>query len=507
MPLARGRSQSVISRNIAELVRSGRDPKQAAAIAYDHAGKELVSATGTPLHGPSNEPGKFGIFSSPGAGKPGTKKPRKAYLTPKPERAWFRRKTGITLYKGADGLRHMFVVTTNSYKDREDETITTKALNEDVDRAWKGQMAQPLLFWHDDDLPSIGTRVWCDMEGPFLMEVFKELPTRFAKKVWDFIEAHKEIKWGASHGFEYPEDKLSDDGTYKQVKKFETSVLPLEAAANAYTLSAIIGSKGDMADRDKMLDDILDSVGAAAKFRKGVQQVKAVLDSKGVQHKSAKVESAQPSEGYNAEFKALAEKGLLEEITSEIEGVLGKLSDDPAKALQMLQMVLGSGVADDGMSETEMAVDDESDDMPEDGMGDEEKAQAGFAQVGTDISPAGMSSQGDSITKPNFATQTPGKTPLNQRVAGKELTQKDLDPIKAAFKEISSQLKDITEALGELADVPERLEKLESEKSRWQPRRASLDPSTQVTDKKEIDNAKKQIAAYDEFWGGKVAGG
>lgn len=39
MPLAKGRSKKVISRNIGELVRSGRPVKQAAAIAYKKAGK------------------------------------------------------------------------------------------------------------------------------------------------------------------------------------------------------------------------------------------------------------------------------------------------------------------------------------------------------------------------------------------------------------------------------------------------------------------------------------
>lgn len=39
MPLKSGKSQKVISSNIAELIRSGRDPKQAAAIAYSHAGE------------------------------------------------------------------------------------------------------------------------------------------------------------------------------------------------------------------------------------------------------------------------------------------------------------------------------------------------------------------------------------------------------------------------------------------------------------------------------------
>lgn len=37
MPLLPGRKN--ISKNIAELIRSGRDPKQAAAIAYSHARK------------------------------------------------------------------------------------------------------------------------------------------------------------------------------------------------------------------------------------------------------------------------------------------------------------------------------------------------------------------------------------------------------------------------------------------------------------------------------------
>lgn len=39
MPLKRGKSKSVISYNIAELIRSGRPRRQAVAIAYSKAGK------------------------------------------------------------------------------------------------------------------------------------------------------------------------------------------------------------------------------------------------------------------------------------------------------------------------------------------------------------------------------------------------------------------------------------------------------------------------------------
>ena len=40
MPLKKGKSKKVISENIGELIRSGRPPSQAAAIAYSKAKKK-----------------------------------------------------------------------------------------------------------------------------------------------------------------------------------------------------------------------------------------------------------------------------------------------------------------------------------------------------------------------------------------------------------------------------------------------------------------------------------
>lgn len=51
MPLAEGSSQETISRNIATEIRTGKDPKQAAAIAYSKAGKSRAKDSALLGHG------------------------------------------------------------------------------------------------------------------------------------------------------------------------------------------------------------------------------------------------------------------------------------------------------------------------------------------------------------------------------------------------------------------------------------------------------------------------
>lgn len=46
MPLMSGSSDKVMAANMAELIRSGRPKKQAAAIAYDKAGRSRKRKTG-----------------------------------------------------------------------------------------------------------------------------------------------------------------------------------------------------------------------------------------------------------------------------------------------------------------------------------------------------------------------------------------------------------------------------------------------------------------------------
>lgn len=164
---------------------------------------------------------------------------------------------GSSQIRKADGdaLRYMTIVTSNAYRDREEEIVSQKALEGYVDSCWKGDRfvgTNPLLVWHGGE--PIGDIVYSEMVGPFLLEVAKERPNavvnlalrgeepRYAeiKSVWDSMEQEPDL--GASHEF-YFNQRDREDGVYDEIKKTETSVLPRIAAANFFTEAQIVGGK------------------------------------------------------------------------------------------------------------------------------------------------------------------------------------------------------------------------------------------------------------------------
>lgn len=148
-----------------------------------------------------------------------------------------------------DGARHMFIITSNSYKDRDHDWVTTKALQRYVDESWvaddKCITNNKHLYWHDDNI-HIGDIVWADTEGPFLIELSRERQGTFVYRdavypvsvIWDYVESAPEAQ-GASHRF-YVTAKDAQDKTFNWIKKRETSTLPLKDAANLLTFSGVI---------------------------------------------------------------------------------------------------------------------------------------------------------------------------------------------------------------------------------------------------------------------------
>jgi hypothetical protein len=402
------------------------------------------------------------------------------FAAPSPVGIFSRVKGGLTVYRGQDGRRYLFIVTSNSYKDRENETITTKALKHYVDSAWavedKCLPRNPLLFWHEKSA-AIGDIVWCDMEGPFLLEVARERKNKAiriqldsgdtwnttVKAIWDAIENVK-VRWGASHGFEHPESARTDDGVYKYIRKFETSVLPLDAAANPYTFATTIG---DGMDKDKFINDLLKIPGLAQKFRKGTRAVGQELRKQGLEH------------------KALTEKGLLEDARALVEKIAAKFSDgvtpeEVDEATQMLVTGLASiAPASEPVEEpvlTEETMADETVPVEEVTTSDEE-----------DEEKAAM-----------YAKQIK----LFERLI------KSQEAITTDHTTMSDAMVKMAKALEPLADVPASVKALETRLTAIEkrfggaPRQASRSEETVVDDKELTKHAKSQTERYEKLFPG-----
>lgn len=419
---------------------------------------------------------------------------KKGYVSPKPIGVFSKVKGGVTMYKGQDGLRYMMIVTSNSYEDRDEETIATPALKSYVERAWavedKCLPNNEALFWHEGE--PIGDVVWTDMEGPFLYEVIKERPNAWiwlskqvrgtVKGVWDFIESNpKRYRWGASHGFKYLES-AKHHNVYNRISKFETSVLPLDAAANPYTFAGVI----DPMNRDKVLDDMTKIPGLAGKFRKGIRQVKQELDKLGLEHKAK---------------QGTAVKGMLDDAQKILDDAFAQIGTVPdgfsAGVLQQLVASMAGG-------------------MDAAGEPDGDEVGAAYNELGD-----------DPVSDTGNVDET-GKSEIPMPMHGKELAQKEAAQVKLLDRLITSQgamaeaqiglleqsemtqkaLADVTSALKTVApvvksidDLSARLAAIEKRMS-GAPRRAALAEETVIENKKITENAEKMLGQFEELFPG-----
>jgi len=226
-------------------------------------------------------------------------------------------KPGTSVLKGIDGKRYILLVTSNSYEDREEETITTDALKEYVDSRWiaddQYHTDEPTLFWHDDRL-QIGDLIWGDTSGPFLVELAREADNSVAKSIIDYLETSDE-KWGASHRFAYRKSSRDESGTYHRIYKLETSILPHKFAANIATYSGVLPTMKK--ERGEILNKMLGE-GAAEELDKGMANFEAWLAERGVEHKAVdepKADATETVEKAATDFAPL----LLQLIDGQVE--------------------------------------------------------------------------------------------------------------------------------------------------------------------------------------------
>lgn len=205
---------------------------------------------------------------------------------------WWKSELGPGVHitrKDANDLRLMTIVTSNSYEDREGETITSAALKAYEDSCHPGEdlfhCDNPLLWWHDDDIV-MGEIIGVSYSEPFLIEVARELPNPVSKVLWDYAERNGHNA-GASHRFGYLEKDRDEDGTFHRIFKQETSYLPERSlAANDRTYAGVIMASPQS---DKRINEIFEPLGikdAAAKFHAKTGEIAKELEALGISHKA-----------------------------------------------------------------------------------------------------------------------------------------------------------------------------------------------------------------------------
>lgn len=261
----------------------------------------------------------------------------------------------LTVQKGADGLRYMFIITSNSYQDREDETMTSEALKAYEASCYPGEglfrCDNPLLWWHDDDVP-MGEIVAVNYSEPFLIEVARELPTPVAKVLWDYAEQQGD-KAGASHRFGYREEDRTPEGDFKRIFKQESTYLPERAlAANIGTYAGVMKDMSSR-DSDKRLDEIFAQVSggqiqnASAKIHAKTGEIEKELAALGIGHKARKADELVDDAPQEDAQPADTEEKV--EMPADFMGKLQSL-------MQIYSLVMDMVDAQSGMMETELTL-------------------------------------------------------------------------------------------------------------------------------------------------------
>lgn len=174
---------------------------------------------------------------------------------------------------------------TNAYKDREKEFFPEKEIEKDVKAMIEGDDYPELRFWHIKTTRH-GKGIAAAKVGRFAVTIgeFEDTPYTEAFKAYYEKTPHLAM----SHGFTY-DPKKKKDGAYYDFHTFEVSVLPVDSAANPYTIFSLQNGEKEMAvqlnEKAKAaLISILGKDETEKLIQQGEKQTEA-LDNAGVAYK------------------------------------------------------------------------------------------------------------------------------------------------------------------------------------------------------------------------------
>lgn len=212
----------------------------------------------------------------------------------------------FSAFKNASGAWRWVLLSSNSFEDLDREIISQEALEADVERADKDKDFGPLRWWHVPGL-ELGDCDFNAMEGRVLVEsgTFRH------EKVAEAVSKSTD-QLGASIGFLHPISEPDGDGVYYNIRRYERSLLPREAAANPSTTLLVEKENAIMkAQKEQELRTLMKGVDGSV-----IDNIIAMANSvenknleAGVRHKETDAPVAEPpAPVVPAETPAPAEK-------------------------------------------------------------------------------------------------------------------------------------------------------------------------------------------------------
>ena len=271
--------------------------------------------------------------------------------------------------KTLDGDDWLVTWTTNAFKDREKQIITTKALEDYVERHEKDDVKGEYWFWHIKG-SRFGEIQWQGVAGRFLVEAGPFDDTPMGKAVKEFLagnpNGHPEIApfgWGTSHGF-FVKEGDEDDDVFDWIEKYESTILPVHKAANIHSpkpevvtvkkeqLDALKGIVGD--ERANAIVDLGDSATAEkegqVEFKEldNKPEITQPVDTKAKPKEEGSDESAVTREEFDAFSKDVGDAMVLvaEQQKAILDSIMELKSDDDVKIAKDVELTPNASLKD-----------------------------------------------------------------------------------------------------------------------------------------------------------------
>jgi Tfp pilus assembly major pilin PilA len=136
----------------------------------------------------------------------------------------------VMVFKDKESGKYRWVaISSTAFRDRDDEIVSIKALQDDCERADQDGNYGPLRAWH---IPGadIGD---CDFNALFGRTLIES--GTFRDERYALVVKKNARKTRMSIGFRHPAGEPDKDGVFYTIRRFERSILPRDMASNPYT--------------------------------------------------------------------------------------------------------------------------------------------------------------------------------------------------------------------------------------------------------------------------------